>query len=170
MRMDPESGETAADLVNRLPETALADLIFELGEERYARRIARRIVAVRGQNPLKDTAVLADIVAGAVPRRGRIHPATRTFQALRMAVNGEMEHLKEALEALPRVLRAGGRAVVIGFHSLEDRQVKQAFRALARRGLCEILTAKPLTADREERSANPRSRSAKLRAIRMRGE
>ncbi|MHC4599439.1 MAG: 16S rRNA (cytosine(1402)-N(4))-methyltransferase RsmH [Planctomycetota bacterium] len=166
MRMDPGGPVTAESLVNELPEEALTRILSAFGEERYARRIARRICAARRGNPLKRTASLADIVSGAVPRRGRFHPATRTFQAIRIAVNGEMENLDAALKALPEVLRSGGRAVVISFHSLEDRAVKRAFREGSREGAYELLTRKPLTPTREEIEANPRARSAKLRAVR----
>jgi 16S rRNA (cytosine1402-N4)-methyltransferase len=165
MRLDPEGGPTAEEIVNRFPEAELIRILQEGGEARFARRIARRICRVRGTKPLKGTAALADIVTGAVPRRGRIHPATRTFQALRIAVNRELENLAEALMGLPEVLAPGGRAVVISFHSGEDRLVKHAFKDGARRGLWEILTAKPRTPDPAEREANPRSRSAKLRAV-----
>ncbi len=166
MRMDPGGERTAADLVNRLPVKDLEGLFREFGEERYARRIARRIVEARSQKPLKRTGRLADIITRAVPRRSRIHPATRAFQALRIAVNGELERLERFLEGLPGLLEPDGRAVVVSFHSLEDRRVKRAFREGARRGAWENLTPKPLTPSREEIGENPRSRSAKLRAVR----
>jgi len=166
MRLDPEGEETAAGLVNRASEKELIRILREYGEEWYARRIVRRICLARARKPLKGTGELADIVRGAVPRRGRIHPATRTFQALRIAVNRELENLAEALMELSEVLAPGGRAVVISFHSLEDRLVKHSFRDGARRGVFEILTAKPEIPTTEERSMNPRSRSAKLRAVR----
>ncbi|MHC5036651.1 MAG: 16S rRNA (cytosine(1402)-N(4))-methyltransferase RsmH [Planctomycetota bacterium] len=166
MRMDPGGPMTAATLVNEWPEADLFRLLKDFGEERYARRIARRICRSRGENPLKSTVELADIITGAVPRRSRIHPATRAFQAFRIAVNREMENLSGALAALSAVLKPGGRAVVISFHSLEDRQVKRSFREGARQGIFEILTPRPLTASPEERAAHPKSRSAKLRAVR----
>ena len=162
MRFDPSLGQTAAELVNRLPEAELARILFEFGEERHSRRIARRIVS---QRPIRSAVALADLVRRAVrPPRGRqrIHPATRVFQALRIAVNDELGALQTLLlDELPRRLRLGGRAVVISFHSLEDRLVKQAFRD---RDQWENLTRKPVVAEAAEVCANPRSRSAKLRA------
>ena len=129
MRMDPTRGETAADLLRRLPERDLADLIYQFGEERFSRRIARRIVEAREREPIATTGQLADLVRRCVPRgRSPIDPATRTFQALRIAVNDELESLDRLLALLPLCLKPGGRAVVISFHSLEDRRVKQAFR------------------------------------------
>jgi 16S rRNA (cytosine1402-N4)-methyltransferase len=167
MRLDPEQGEPASSLVNRLDERELADLFWQLGEERFSRRIARRIVAERKRTPLLTTVQLADLVRGCVPRsrgRGRsIDPATRVFQALRIAVNDELGALERLLSALPGCLKPGGRAVIISFHSLEDRQVKLAFR---QREIWEILTRKPVTASEEELRNNPRARSAKLRAAR----
>jgi 16S rRNA (cytosine1402-N4)-methyltransferase len=163
---------TAADLVNGLAEEALADLIFKYGEERYSRRIARAIVAARRTRPIHRTLELAEIVRSAVPaaaraaRRG-VHPATRTFQALRIAVNDEMGSLQRLLDALGDVLAPGGRAAIISFHSLEDRPVKLAFAAMAAAGRAKLLTKKPVTPGEEEISRNPRSRSAKLRAIEM---
>ena len=171
MRMDPDEGEPVANLLRRLGERELADLIFRYGEERFSRRIARRIVEMRRQTPLTTTEQLAELVRRCVPRpKGRRHtidPATRVFQALRIAVNDEMGTLERFLAALPRCLRPGGRAAVISFHSLEDRQVKQAFRM---RELWEVLTRKPVQAGAEEVRDNPRSRSAKLRAARRKGE
>jgi 16S rRNA (cytosine1402-N4)-methyltransferase len=167
MRMDPDAaGPTAADLVNGLPEREIRRILGEWGEERYAGRIARRIVSEREKNPLKTASALADLIARTVPRRGRIHPATRSFQALRIAVNRELENLERVLAAMPGLLEPGGTAVVIGFHSLEDRMVKRSFRAGAEAGVWEILTRKPLIASAGEKAANPRSRSAKLRAAR----
>ncbi|HUS92734.1 MAG TPA: 16S rRNA (cytosine(1402)-N(4))-methyltransferase RsmH [Phycisphaerae bacterium] len=170
MRMDPQAARTAADLVHRLSETQLADLIYRFGEERYSRRIARAIVVARTQNRIERTSELARIVAGAVPpaarrRRRGVHPATRTFQALRIAVNDELGSLQRMLERLEQVLTPGGRAAVISFHSLEDRPVKQHFARLAAAGAARLLTRKPLTATVADIAANPRSRSAKLRAI-----
>lgn len=162
MRFDTSSGQPAAQLVNRLPERELARIIYEYGEERHSRRIARRIVSER---PLQTARELADVVRRAVPPvkgRWRIHPATRVFQALRIAVNDELGALRNLLEReLPRSLRPGGRAVMISFHSLEDRLIKQAFRDRSR---WESLTRKPVMADPVEQAQNPRSRSAKLRA------
>src|SRR5271157_4932088 len=167
MRMNPQSGLTAEQVVNRFDERELADAIYEFGEERRSRRIARAIVRAR---PIKTTAQLADVLSAAArpmnQAERRIHPATRTFQALRILVNRELDDLRALLStgAAPRVLRAGGRLVVIGFHSLEDRIVKDALRDGARGGLYRVLTKKPVTADEEEIDRNPRSRSAKLRA------
>lgn len=170
MRMNPDLGEPASSLLRRLNERDLADLIYQYGEERFSRRIARRIVEARQREPIETTAQLADLVRRCVPR-GRprhgkpdIDPATRTFQALRIAVNDELNALDTLLDDLPRVLRPGGRAVLISFHSLEDRRVKQAFR---RREVWQELTRKPVTAGADEVAANPRSRSAKLRAARL---
>lgn len=160
MRLDPTSGETAADLVNRLSEASLADVFWEYGEERYSRRIARKIVEQRKTKLLATTAELADLVRSCVPRFGGMDPATRVFQALRIAVNDELGALDRLLAALPRIVKPGGRAGIIGFHSLEDRRVKQAFRTV---NVWEPLTKKPVTADDEEVARNPRARSAKLR-------
>jgi 16S rRNA (cytosine1402-N4)-methyltransferase len=171
MRLDPAAGQTAADLVNRLSERALADLIFEYGEERHSRRIARRVVERRNERPFATTADLADVVRRAVPRSKdsfRIHPATRTFQALRVAVNDELGALERLLAALPKVVKIGGRAGIISFHSLEDRRVKHAFRD---RAVWRPVTKKPVEAADDEAARNPRARSAKLRvATRVAGE
>ena len=167
MRMDPTTGPTAADLVNELPERELADLIYEFGEERLSRKIARKIVESRGRSPIQHTSELADLVRRAYGgrTRQRIHPATRTFMALRIAVNDELASLDRLLEDLPTLLAQGGRAAIISFHSLEDRRVKRAFLALQQRDLGQRLTRKPMTADDQEQVANPRSRSAKLRGF-----
>ncbi|MBI3097180.1 MAG: 16S rRNA (cytosine(1402)-N(4))-methyltransferase RsmH [Planctomycetes bacterium] len=166
MRMDPRSGRSAADFVARESEDALADLFYELGEEHRSRRVARAIVAARGRSPIETTGALAGIVSRALGgRRGARHPATRVFQALRCAVNREIENLDAFLAALPRLVRPGGRAAVVTYHSLEDRRVKRAFLALERGAAWTVLTRKPVVADLAERRANPRSRSAKLRAI-----
>ncbi len=165
MRFDPARGETAADLLNRLDEEELANLIYRYGEERGSRRIARQIVRRRAQSPLRDTIDLVRAVEAAVgPRRGRIHPATRTFQALRIAVNGELEALESALPQATSLLEPGGRVAVIAFHSLEDRQVKRFFRGGgAGAARMRPLTKRPITPTDDERKANPRARSAKLR-------
>ena len=170
MRMDRSEGPTAADLVNSADEQDLADAIFRFGEERYSRRIARAIVQARAAAPLATTGQLASIVRRAVPTRGyqRIDPATRTFQALRIWVNRELDDLDRFLRDAVRRLRDGARLVVISFHSLEDRIVKHTFRALDRGGeaIAAVLTKHPVVPGDEEVSRNPRARSAKLRAIR----
>jgi 16S rRNA (cytosine1402-N4)-methyltransferase len=167
MRMDPEQGEPARALLRRLSERELADIFWKYGEERYSRRIARKIVETRRRTPLETTEQLAELVRRCVPRpRGRrqaIDPATRAFQALRIAVNDELGALDRFLAALPACVKPGGRAVVISFHSLEDRRVKQAFRDKQH---WENLTRKPVRANEEELRNNPRARSAKLRAAR----
>jgi 16S rRNA (cytosine1402-N4)-methyltransferase len=169
MRMDRTTGATAADLVNTADERELADAIFTYGEERYSRRIARAIARARESAPVATTGQLAQIVRRAVPVRGhqRIDPATRTFQALRIWVNRELDGLAEFLEATTRRLSMGARFVVITFHSLEDRIVKQAFRAFQQHDppLARVLTRRPLVASDEELAQNPRARSAKLRAV-----
>jgi 16S rRNA (cytosine1402-N4)-methyltransferase len=168
MRMNAEAGETAAQLLDRLEEGALADLLFQFGDERLSRRIARRLVAERQAKPWaeRSTSELAYAVAGCYPpkaRRGRIHPATRSFQALRIAVNDELGCLERLLQRAPDWLLPGGVLAIISFHSLEDRLVKQAFLGDAR---LERITRRPLVADAAEEQANPRSRSAKLRLAR----
>lgn len=170
MRMDKDSGATAADIVNRTDEVDLANMIYQFGEERYSRRIARAIVRARASRPFTTTTELVSVIASAVPghyRRGRIHCATRTFQALRIAVNQELDHLEPALRDAADVLAPGSRLCVISFHSLEDRIVKQTFRALSAQtgGELEILTKRPQLPTDEEIERNPRSRSAKLRVI-----
>jgi len=166
MRMNPRIGITAEQVVNQSGEKELADLIYEFGEERRSRRIARAIVRAR---PITTTAQLARVVSAAAPamkEKGRhsLHPATRTFQALRIRVNQELEEIKALLVSAPKLLKPGGRLVVISFHSLEDRLVKDAMRDGAKSGIWKALTKKPITADEEEQRRNPRSRSAKLRA------
>jgi 16S rRNA (cytosine1402-N4)-methyltransferase len=163
MRMDTRSGETAEQVVNQEDENELANLIYEFGEERRSRRIARAIVRAR---PITTTAQLARVVAAAAPamKGDKIHPATRTFQALRIRVNDELGEIRTLLESAPSLLKPGGRLVLISFHSLEDRLVKDAFREAGRTGVYEVLTKKPVVAGQEEESRNPRSRSAKLRA------
>lgn len=170
MRMDPSSGPTAAELIAGADEATLADIIYRFGEERHSRRIARAIVGARAQRPITRTGDLAAIVRRAAGGRGwqRIDPATRTFQALRIWVNHELEGLEAFLESAVGALRRGGRLVVIAFHSLEDRAVKQTFRRLAAaadRPLVTILTRKPIIPGDEEAGRNPRSRSARLRAV-----
>lgn len=160
MRLNASVGHTAADLVNTLSEGALADLIYEFGEERFSRRVARRIVERRAVKPFETTGELASAVRSAVPRSGGIDPATRTFQALRIAVNDELGALDRLLAGLPRVVKIGGRAGIISFHSLEDRRVKQAFKTT---GVWQPATKKPVEAGEAEAAANPRARSAKLR-------
>jgi 16S rRNA (cytosine1402-N4)-methyltransferase len=181
MRIDCSAGVSAAELIARLSERDLADLIYQNGEERYSRRIARDIVAARSRGTITSSAALAEIVAGAVPavyRRGPIHPATRTFQALRIAVNGELSRLEDLLEAALGVLEAGGRMGVITFHSLEERIVKNVFRRKNKDCICPpeapicrcegrrmvtILTRKAVSPADDEIQHNPPSRSAKLR-------
>ena len=168
MRMDQTQGLTAADLVNTLKEEELARIVEEFGEDRFARRIAKAIIWRRAQQKISTTIQLAKAVLSALPAsysRGRIHPATRTFQALRIAVNRELEILKEALTGWFEVLNPKGRMCVISFHSLEDRIVKNTFKSLDQDGRGQILTKKPLTASEAECGLNPRSRSAKLRVI-----
>ncbi len=183
MRMDSSSGETAADLVNGRPEAELERIIGEYGEERWAKRIASFIVKEREESPITTTFRLVDIIKGAVPKAKwdeRIHPATRTFQALRIAVNSELESLERGMRAALDLLKPGGRGVIISFHSLEDRIVKHIFREYAEGCTCprqmpvcvcgrqprvKILTGRPVTATDTEIDANPRARSAKLRAV-----
>jgi 16S rRNA (cytosine1402-N4)-methyltransferase len=175
MRLNSSQGQNAADLVNHLPETELADLLWHHGEERHSRRIARAIVAGR---PLTTTGQLADLVVQTVGRREKIHPATRTFQALRIAVNDELEALDQALPQARDLLRPGGRVAVIAFHSLEDRLVKRFYQRESRDCLCppevlvcvcehqaslRVLTSKPVRPTADEIARNPRSRSARLR-------
>jgi 16S rRNA (cytosine1402-N4)-methyltransferase len=163
MRMDTRSGVTAEQVVNQMDENELADLIYEFGEERRSRRIARAIVRAR---PITTTAQLAKVVSAAAPamKQDRIHAATRTFQALRIYVNDELGEIKALLYHAPRLLKPGGRVVLISFHSLEDRLVKDAFRDGAKDGTYTVLTRKPVTAGEEEMMRNPRARSAKMRA------
>jgi 16S rRNA (cytosine1402-N4)-methyltransferase len=162
MRMDRGQAVTAADLVNELPEKALADLIYQLGEERRSRRISRAIVRAR---PIRTTGRLARVIEEAVPRTGRIHPATQTFMALRLRVNGELEELDEMLRIVPDRLNSGARFVVLTFMSTEDRKVKQAFQGLARAGRAKILTKHVVKPAEEEILENAASRGAKLRAL-----
>jgi 16S rRNA (cytosine1402-N4)-methyltransferase len=161
MRMDTRKGPTAGQVVNEMDERELANLIYEYGEERRSRTVARAIV--RGR-PVSSTSQLARIVASAVPPMKHIHPATRTFQALRIYVNRELEEIKSLMEAAPNLLKPSARLVVISFHSLEDRIAKDSIREGARQGIWEMVTKKPATAGEEEMDRNPRARSAKLRA------
>jgi len=158
------AGGTAADIVNFESEKELADLIFRLGEERRSRGIARAIVRAR---PIKTTGQLAKLIEEVVPRTEKIHPATRTFMALRIAVNHEQEELDALLESIPRLVKPGGRAVIVTFMSLEDRKVKQSFQALAKAGRAQILTRHVVRPAEEEIRNNPPSRSAKLRALEL---
>nr|C6DZJ8.1 RecName: Full=Ribosomal RNA small subunit methyltransferase H; AltName: Full=16S rRNA m(4)C1402 methyltransferase; AltName: Full=rRNA (cytosine-N(4)-)-methyltransferase RsmH [Geobacter sp. M21] len=183
MRMDRSSGQSAADLVNTLPEAELYRIISEYGEERWAKRVASFIVKARDERPIETTLELVDVIKGAIPKakwEERLHPATRTFQALRIAVNEELKSLEEGLQGLLSLLKQGGRGAVISFHSLEDRIVKEGFRAAATGCTCpkelpicvcgrvprfKLVTRKPITAGESEVAANPRSRSAKLRVV-----
>jgi 16S rRNA (cytosine1402-N4)-methyltransferase len=183
MRMDSSSGATAADLVNELPEAELERIISEYGEERWAKRIALFIAKERAESPITTTFRLVDIIKGAVPKAKwdeRIHPATRTFQALRIAVNTELESLERGMRAALDLLKPGGRGVIISFHSLEDRIVKHIFREYVGGCTCprqlpvcvcgnqprvKILTGRPVLAAESETDENPRARSAKLRAV-----
>jgi len=165
MRMDQSQRMTAGDLVNSAAEKAIADWIYQFGEERRARRIARAIVRAR---PIRSTLHLAGVVERAVPRTGHLHPATRTFMALRMVVNDEQGELDRLLDLAPGLITAGGRMVVISFTSLEDRKVKEKFRTWGREGRAEVLTKRPVTPSQKEVQDNPASRSAKLRAVEMR--
>ena len=165
MRMNPQAGLTAEQVVNQVDEVTLANLIYEFGEERRSRRIARAIVRSR---PIRTTAQLAEVISAAArpmnQAERRIHPATRTFQAIRIFVNDELQDLQALLDAAPQLLKPGGRLVIISFHSLEDRIVKDALREGVKQGHYKLLTKKPVTAGEEEIDRNPRSRSAKLRA------
>ncbi len=169
MRLDDRLEQTAADMVNTLSETDLANVIYRYGEERLSRRIARRIVEARTENPIHRTGRLAEIVSRCYPPQGRrkhhIHPATRTFQALRIAVNNELGVLETLLAKLPGVLGNGGRVGIISFHSLEDRLVKRAFVDWTTTGIGRVLTKKPVVPQEAEQCVNPRSRSAKLRGF-----
>jgi 16S rRNA (cytosine1402-N4)-methyltransferase len=163
--MDPQGERTADQVVNRMREEDLANVIYEFGEERRSRRIARAIVRAR---PIRSTAHLAQVISAALRSMNtgahqRIHPATTTFQAIRIFVNRELEDLQALMDAAPDILKRGARLVVISFHSLEDRIVKDALRDGAKAGIFEVLTKKPLTATQEEIDRNPRSRSAKMR-------
>jgi 16S rRNA (cytosine1402-N4)-methyltransferase len=166
MRVDPRTDRSAADVVNKTPEEELANLLFQLADERFSRRVARKVGEARRVSPILTTDRLADVVRSAIPRGGappKIDPATRTFLALRMAVNRELENLRALLATAPKVLSPGGRLAVISFHSTEDRVVKQAFRSAEQTGVFDVVTSKPVSPADDELAANPRSRSAKLR-------
>jgi 16S rRNA (cytosine1402-N4)-methyltransferase len=168
MRQDTRKGETAEQVVNQEDENELADLIYEFGEERRSRRIARAIVRAR---PISTTAELAQVISAAAPsmKGDKIHPATRTFQALRIRVNNELGEIQSLLKSAGSLLKPGGRLVLISFHSLEDRLVKDAFREAGRTKEFEVLTKKPVVAEEQEQMRNPRSRSAKMRAAEKQG-
>ena len=164
MRMDRSQETTAGDLVNYSAEKALADLIYQNGEERRARQIARAIVRAR---PIRSTLHLAQVIENAAHRTGRLHPATLTFMALRLAVNDEADELDSLLEAAPKLVKSGGRIVIVSFMSLEDRRVKRSFQALVREGKATMLTRHVVRPSEWETNENPASRSAKLRALEM---
>lgn len=166
MRMDQRVNQTAADLINRLSLEELEYILFHYGEESWAKKIAKAIVQGREREPIRTTQILRKVVYRAIPRRfhsRRIDPATKTFQALRIRVNDELENLRKILETGWKILKKGGRMCIISFHSLEDRMVKETFRTLEKEGEMRILTKKPVPSSEEERRRNPRSRSAKLR-------
>jgi len=171
MRYNPNTQTvTAYEIVNRFPQTEIEKILKEFGEEKFARQIARQIVVAREKKPIKTTFDLVEVIKASVPfwyKRRRIHFATKTFQALRIAVNQELENIKCALEQSMRALEAGARIVIISFHSLEDRIIKHFFKQKAEEGKVQILTKKPITPTKEEIINNPRSRSAKLRAVQL---
>ncbi|MBI4654142.1 MAG: 16S rRNA (cytosine(1402)-N(4))-methyltransferase RsmH [Nitrospirae bacterium] len=163
MRMDEREKFTAEDIVNEYSEERISHILWEYGEERFSRKIAKAIVNARNKRPITSCMELAKIIERALPRRGRIHPATKTFQALRIEVNRELVELNAAIDAGVSILRAGGRFCIISYHSLEDRVVKHSFKRLASHGVFDIITKKPIAPCREEVLSNPSSRSAKLR-------
>ncbi len=168
MRYDIKQGVTAAEIINSFNEKDLADIFWKYGEERFSRQIAKKIIQERKSKPIKTTFDLMEIIKKAVPRsyeRGRLHPATRVFQALRIYVNNELENLEKLLKNIEKIVK--GRLAIISYHSLEDRLVKNYFREMARQGKAKILTKKPIRPTFEEIRQNPRARSAKLRAIVM---
>ena len=171
MRYSREAGvQSAAEVVNSLSENDLADIFYKYGEERFSRRIAKKIVEERRRKKIFMTSELVGIIRTAVPKsyeRGRIHPATRIFQALRIYVNRELENVETILENLREIINSGGRVAIITFHSLEDRLVKHYFRKMEKENLCKILTKKPIVPSEEETKSNPRSRSSKLRVIQI---
>lgn len=167
MRMDPSPEiPTAAELIDQCSQEELADILYHFGELHQSRRVSREMKRWRDEGRLNTTGDLKKLAESCLPRRGRIHPATTLFQALRIGVNQELDALDELLAALPEIIEPGGLAAIISFHSLEDRKVKHTFRQEAREGIWEILTPKPLIADEVEIASNPRSRSAKLRVVR----
>ena len=173
MRMDPSQKLNAETIVNESSEEQLREVLWKFGEERFARRIVSKILEARSQKRIRTTAELEAVIFHGVPRAyryGRIHPATRTFQALRLAVNGEIEALEDFLEQAPSYLKPGGRLAVISFHSLEDRAVKVAFRQAAQEGTVRLLTKKPVTPGADECAGNPRARSAKMRVMELAAE
>lgn len=173
MRMNPNDSLTAETIVNTYPQEQLAEIFKSYGEERYARRIATKIADTRKREKIRTTGQLSSLIFSAVPssyRYGWLHPATRAFQALRLAVNKELEALRTFLEEAPDLLDNGGRLVIISFHSLEDRIVKKCFRELAKNGIGRILTKKPVVPEEEETKANPRARSAKMRIFEKMGD
>lgn len=169
MRMDTRQPFTAEEIVNEYPEEELSRILWQYGEERLSRKIARAIITARKKKPISSCRELAQIIERVVGRRGRIHPATKTFQALRIEVNMELEELEMAINRGVRILKEGGRLCVLSYHSLEDRIVKNSFRRMAREGLINIITKKPLMPGMEEVSSNPASRSARLRVAEKRG-
>jgi 16S rRNA (cytosine1402-N4)-methyltransferase len=165
MRMDQTQKLTAEDVVNRYSEKELTRIIRQYGEERFSKRIARAIINARCKKPIKSCKELALIIEKVIGRRGRIHPATRTFQAIRIEVNKELAELSKAIDAGADILKTGGRMCVLSYHSLEDRIVKNGFKKLAEKGLFNIITKKPLVPSKQEKTSNPSSRSAKLRVV-----
>lgn len=168
MRMDNTRGQSAADLITSLSEEDLANIIYEYGEETQSRKIAKAISTAKLQTKIKDTATLAQIIELAIPRRGKIHPATKTFQALRIAVNQELDHVTQLLESAHKFIKPNGRIIIISFHSLEDRIVKNQFKEWKDKGYGKIITKKCITASDEEIKNNKRARSAKLRCFEVR--
>ena len=163
MRMDRRQRLTAAGIVNEYSEKDLAHVLWNYGEERFGRRISKAIINVRMKKPIRTCRELSQIIEKAVGRRGRIHPATKTFQALRIEVNKELTELSMAVDAGTNIIKSGGRICVLSYHSLEDRIVKHSFRELARKGIITVITKKPLVPEKKEQLLNPSSRSAKLR-------
>lgn len=169
MRMDRSQRLTAQEVVNEYPEKDLARILWQYGEERLSRKIARAIVTARAKKPISSCRELAEIIERVTHRRGRIHPATKTFQALRIEVNGELKELQMAINAGVSILRGGGIFCILSYHSLEDKIVKDSFRKMAREGLLNVITRKPLVAGKEEISSNPSARSARLRVAEKKG-
>ena len=165
MRMDNRQTLTALRIISRYTEKDLAHILWQYGEERFSRKIARAIVNAREQKPIRTCRELSQIIEKAIGRKGRIHPATKTFQALRIEVNKELTELSMAINSGINILKSGGRFCILSYHSLEDRIVKHSFKELARKGMVSIITKKPLIPEKEEQRLNPSSRSAKLRAV-----